>query len=90
MCIINYTPEELKDIDSCVEEAVGSLIRQEAEKDLRKDIITRMKEEFSMKPATFNMLVGERFDSKSSKNLEKHEEIVNFNDKLIARSKQTN
>lgn len=83
MTDFQYTPQELATINNCVEECVNSLVREEGEKSLRKDILDRAKEELKMKPAMFNMLVKERFDSKSTKTLEKHEEIVELNEKLI-------
>lgn len=83
MTTFQYTQPELATINNCVEECVNSLIREDAEKQLRKDIVDRAKEELKMKPAMFNMLVKERFDSKSTKTLEKHEEIVELNDQLI-------
>lgn len=77
-----YTPQEQEKINNAVEEAVDSLIRVSAEKDLRKDIVENLKEELGMKPAMFNALVNERYEGKSSKSIEKHQDTVELNDLL--------
>lgn len=77
-----WTPPEREKINNAVDEAVDSLTRIQAEKDHMKDIVEVLKEDVGMKPALFNALVKQRFESSSSKNLEKHEEIVELDDLL--------
>lgn len=88
MSDFQYTQQELNIINNCVEECVDSLVREDGEKQLRKDIVERAKDELKMKPAMFNMLVKERFESKSTKTLEKHEEIIELNEQLISAVKR--
>lgn len=77
-----WTQPELAKLDGAVRESMDSLIRAAAEKDLQKDIADRMEEELGIKKADYNALVRERFEDKSSKLLEKHEEIVELNEEL--------
>ena len=49
--------KQITDLRNMVKEAVDSLTRQEAEKQLRTDISTRAKEELEMPKRQFNQLV---------------------------------
>lgn len=89
MTEFQYTPDELKSINDAVEECVKSLEREENEKSFRKDVVSRMGDELKMKSAEFNALVKERYNSTSTKAIEKHEEIADFNEKLISSAKKT-
>ena len=61
-----FTKEEQRSIDDAVGEMVHSFSRQERESELRKDIISRMKEEFGLESKTFNTIVKERLNDKVS------------------------
>jgi hypothetical protein len=83
------TKQEMIKLNGMVKEAVDSLIRSEAEKSLRKDIADRVKEELNFKPAMFNAVVMERYNDSITEKLAKLEEIVDFNDQIIAAAKGT-
>lgn len=89
MADYQLTPEEQTKINNAVEEIVGSLVREDGEKQLRKDITARMKEEINFTPAELNALARERFDSKATENVEKFQGIIDLNELLIANCKTT-
>lgn len=84
MSDFQYTKPELKKINDMIEECVESLMRQDGEVEFRKDVVARAKDDVAMKPALFNMLVKQRLELKSSSLLEKHEEVVSFDEQLKA------
>lgn len=51
------TEHDRKEVINMVKEAAASLLRCDSERDLRKDIADRAKEEFDLKPADFNKIV---------------------------------
>lgn len=53
--------EQRKKLKGMVKEAVDSKYRQQAEKDIQKEISTRAKEEFEMPKKEFTMLVNIAF-----------------------------
>lgn len=89
MTNFQYTPDELKTINNAVDECVHSLEREENEKNFRKDVVSRMGTELKMKASQFNALVKERYTSTSTKAIEKHEEIAEFNETLVSAAKKT-
>lgn len=57
MAIETLTEEQVAKLRGMVKEAVDSMYRADAEKDLRKDIADRAKDEFEMTKKEFNALV---------------------------------
>lgn len=86
---VHWNLDEQKKINDAIDEAVASLVREDGEKQLRKDIIEELKDSLGITPSLFNALVKERFDGKSKKNVEKHEEIVAINEMLYNNNKKT-
>jgi hypothetical protein len=80
---MGFNPKELTTINAAVNEGVNSKIREQAEKDLRKEIADRLKDELGLAPADFNQLVRERYDSSVSEKITKMEEIVDLNESLV-------
>lgn len=83
------TPVDQQKLNSAVEEATISLQRQQMEKDFRKDVADRMKEELDISTSDFNALVNERFKNASTEAIEKHEAVTELNQLLINNCKKT-
>ena len=79
-----FTKEERVSIDQAVEEMLQSYSRQEREKNLRRDIIDRMKEEFSLEAKVFNTIVKERLNDKVSEQVSELQPELDLNDELLA------
>ena len=79
-----FTKEERVSIDQAVEEMLQSFSRQDREKELRKDIISRMKEEFSLDSKVFNTIVKERLNDKVSEQVSELQTALDLNDELLA------
>lgn len=79
-----FTKDEQRSIDDAVGEMVHSFSRQERESELRKDIISRMKEEFGLEPKTFNTIVKERLNDKVSEQVASLQTALDLNDQLVA------
>lgn len=75
-------PASMTKLDNAVTECVNSLMKSEAERCFRKDVLDRMKEELDIKPADFNALVKERFNDSISEKIAKLEVVVELNDAL--------
>lgn len=87
---ITLSPDTLTKLDNAVTECVNSLIRGQAEKDFRKDVLDRMKEEIDdFKPADFNALVLERYDDRITNKIAKMESVVEMNDALNEHRRKT-
>jgi len=54
---IHLTEADKIDMQGAIKEAAGSLLRAEAERDLRKQIAKKAKEDWQIRPADFNTLV---------------------------------
>ncbi|CAL9972003.1 transcriptional regulator [Vibrio phage D479] len=87
MDILEYetisTPNDKKEVINAVKEAAASLLRADSEKDLRKDIADRMKEEFEIKPADFNKVVKWYHKQNRQEEAAKNEKVHNLYDKLF-------
>lgn len=81
--MIQLSPPELLKLNGCVVEYVDSLIRQQAEVDLRKEIVDRVKEEFELAPTDFKNLANERYKDKASEVVAKLESIVELNEQVL-------
>lgn len=79
-----FTKEERISIDNAAEEMLQSLSRQDREKELRRDIISRMKEEFGLDSKVFNTIVKERVDDKVSEKVAELQTALDLNDELLA------
>ena len=79
-----FTKEERVSIDQAVEEMLQSYSRQDREKNLRRDIIDRMKEEFSLEAKVFNTIVKERLNDKVSEQVSELQTALELNDELLA------
>jgi len=85
-----FNQKELIQINDAVTECVNSLIRIDGEKQFMKDVAERLNDELGLEKALFNRVVKERFDSKVSKNVEKLEESVEFNEELLTAARNAN
>lgn len=80
---ITLSPDVMTKLDNAVTECVNSLVRTQAEKDFRKDVLDRLKEEIDgFKPADFNALVKERFDDSITNKVAQLEAVIELNDAL--------
>ena len=80
---ITLSPDVMTKLDNAVTECVNSLVRSQAEKDFRKDVLDRLKEEIDgFKPADFNALVKERFDDSITNKVAQLEAVIELNDAL--------
>lgn len=79
-----FNKEERVSIDNAVEEVLQSLSRQDREKELRKDIVDRMKEEFGLDSKVFNTIVKERVNDKVSEQVAELQTALELNDDLLA------
>ena len=80
---ITLSPDVMTKLDNAVTECVNSLVRSQAEKDFRKDVLDRLKDEIDgFKPADFNALVKERFDDSITNKVAQLEAVIELNDAL--------
>lgn len=84
MAEYQLSKEEQKKLNDAVDEMVNSLIRQDAEVQLRKDIAERVKEELGFKSSELNALARERFDNKATEQVEKFQDVIDLNSLLLA------
>lgn len=78
-------------LNNAVDECVNSMYRIRAEKEFQKEVLARMKEEIDGFDAqTFNAVVAERFDSKTSDKVAKLEDSIALNEILIAHKRGSN
>lgn len=81
---IILSPDLMTKLDNAVNECVDSLVRANAEKEFRKDVMEMLKDEIDgFKPADFNALVKERFDDSITEKVAKLESVIEMNDALI-------
>jgi len=75
---ITLTRPELEVVQKAAKEMSDSMTRQQAERDLQKDIVENMKEKFELKASDFNRVVKVYHDQKLNEVIEKHESFVDF------------
>lgn len=83
---ISRSYKDLVNINNAVNESVDSLVREQAEKDLRKEIVEVMKEEFDFSKEEikmFKVAVMERYKTAASDKIVELEEGVAYNDNLL-------
>lgn len=83
---ISLTDEQKTILRNAVQEAVDSLLRVGAEKDLQKDIAERIQEKLGIKKADFTKLVSEKFEGKVSEQIAKLESVVELKEMLYGSS----
>jgi len=75
---VTLTKPELEVVQKAAKEMSDSLTRQQAERDLQKDIVESMKEKFELKASDFNRIVKVYHDQKLNEVIEQHENFVDF------------
>ena len=75
---ITLTRPELEVVQKAAKEMSDSMTRQQAERDLQKDIVENMKEKFELKASDFNRVVKVYHDQKLNEVIEQHESFVDF------------
>lgn len=87
MDILEYetisTETDRQEVINAVKEAAASLMRADSERDLRKDIAERMKEEFELKPADFNKVVKWYHKQNRQEEQAKAEKVSSLYEKLF-------
>lgn len=87
MDILDYntisTPQDRQEVVNMVKEASASMLRIDSERDLMKDIATRAKEEFEIKPADFNKVVKMYHKQSRQEEQAKYEKIDGLYEKLF-------
>ena len=76
------TPEQKEALTGMVKEAFASCVREDGEKQLRKDIADRCQEEIGIKKADFNKIVAEKFKGTASKAIETNQFAVDVLEQL--------
>ena len=87
MADYQYSKEEQTKLNNAVEELVQSLIREDGEKQFRKDVAARIKEELGFKSSDLNDLAKERFENAATEKVEKMQNIVDLNELLLKNCK---
>jgi len=82
---ITLTRPELEVVQKAAKEMSDSMTRQQAERDLQKDIVESMKEKFELKAADFNRVVKVYHDQKLTEVIEKHENFVDFYESVFTK-----
>ncbi|MBG24158.1 MAG: hypothetical protein CMF22_11985 [Idiomarinaceae bacterium] len=84
------TPKQQAALNDAVDEASQSLVRAEIEKNFRKDVAERVKDEIGVPTARFNSLVRQRHCNAAAEAVEKHQETVELDEMLrtAARNKK--
>lgn len=80
--MINATPQEKKELSKLIDECVNSMVREQAEKDYRKDVAADLKEKYHMERSYFNQLVKNRYDNSVKEKYDKMEDILEFDEEL--------
>ncbi len=75
---ITLTRPELEVVQKAAKEMSDSMTRQQAERDLQKDIVVNMKEKFELKASDFNRIVKVYHDQKLNEVIEKHEHFADL------------
>lgn len=69
------TPDEKKIIRDAIDEVVDSMTRTAAEKDLVKEIVSKIKEETTLSPKVFRKMARVAFNSNFSEEVAVHEDF---------------
>lgn len=79
---LKLTPEQRETLKDAVQEGVNSHYREQAEKDLRKEIAARMEEELGLEKKTFNKLAKLAYRDACRKLNEETTEILDLAEEL--------
>jgi TRAP-type C4-dicarboxylate transport system substrate-binding protein len=82
MSEIVLNEEKREVLKGAIEEMVGSFYRGQAEKDLQKAIIERMKDEIEMPPKVFRKLAKTSYDDSAKKQNDELTEILDLAEEL--------
>ncbi len=82
---ITLTRPELEVVQKAAKEMSDSMTRQQAERDLQKDIVENMKEKFELKASDFNRVVKVYHDQKLNEVIEQHENFVDFYESVFTK-----
>lgn len=82
MSVEKLTPEQRDNLKNAISEAVNSKYREQAEKDLQKEINKRMKDEIGMKPALFNKLAKVAYEDSAKKVNDEITELLDLAEEL--------
>lgn len=78
----HYSPTQLQTINNAINEFVDSLVREDSEKELRKAILSRMKEELEFSPKDFRTIAKERYDKSISEKVTQLEDALAMEETL--------
>lgn len=79
---VTLTPEQRVALTNAVNEAVNCKYREQAEKDLRKEITKKVKEEVGIAPRTFNSLVLRKYKNDANQVNEDVTEVLDLAEEL--------
>lgn len=79
---IVLTPDQRIALTNAVNEAVNCKYREQAEKDLRKEITKKVKEEIGITPRTFNSLVLRKYKNDANQVNEDVTEVLDLAEEL--------
>jgi FixJ family two-component response regulator len=82
--VIPTSPEDIKKLQNAIEEASASLIRQDAEKDLRKEIHDALSEQVDIPKAVFNRMVKVYYKSSFRDDVQSAEDFRAAYEKVMA------
>lgn len=83
MLVVNHTEEQKKAIAGCIREISDSMTRKQAESDLQKEILNRMKEEFEIPKATARSLAKTYYKNNIQEVVAKNEELEELYNQLF-------
>lgn len=75
--------QEKKIIRDAIDEMISSFTRNDAEKDLQKDIVTRVKEETTVTPKIFKKLATTAYRASFSEEVATHEEFEELYQEIV-------
>lgn len=75
--------EEKKLVRTAIDEMIDSFTRAEAEKDLQKDIVARIKEETTVTPRIFKRLANTAYRASFSEEVASHEEFEELYQEIV-------
>lgn len=82
--ILPSAPADLKSLQDAIEEASGSMIRTDAEKELRKEIAAAIKEKIAIPPKIFNRMVKTYHKASFKDDVQEAEQFQAIYEKVMA------
>ena len=77
-------PEEKKVIRGAMTEMLDSMTRTAAERDLQKEIVSKVKEETTVSPKVFRKMTRVAFKANYSEEVQTHEEFELLYEEIVA------